>query len=79
MIRYTYTVVKAFILSDASESQQIVAITEKVTGTRFEQGVKYVDYAFPSKKLVPSAVTEILVDEGYIQLVKEETIDLEEN
>lgn len=78
MTRYTYTVVKAFILSDQVDTPRIVSISEKVTGTKFEEGVKYVDYCFPKKKLDPSEITAVLVSEGYIQLVKEETFELEE-
>lgn len=78
MIKYTYTVIKSFVLSGQEDARCpiICSPSTKVSGTRFDLGVKYVDYRFPSKNLNPAEITDILVEEGYIQLLKEESFDI---
>ena len=81
MIKYTYTVIKSFVLSeqDNCSCPAICSPSTKISGTRFDQGVKYVDYKFPTKDLDPAEITQILVKEGYIELLKEETFEIEED
>lgn len=81
VIKYTYTVIRAFVLSGQEDCKCpiICSPTTKNSGTRFEQGVKYVDYKFPTKDLDPAEITQILVEEGYIELLKEETFEIEED
>lgn len=81
MVKYVYSVVNPFIITEDEETgeREILEPSNKnIKGTHFTKKMKYVDYNIPSEDLEPDPLTQDLIDQGYLELDNQKDIDLSE-
>lgn len=71
MVKFKYKVLKKFGIfkTDAGQKRLAKNSDEMSHSSRFKRDTNYVDYIFPKENLEKDDLTEMLVDEGYIELV----------
>ena len=75
MTKYIYKVIKSFVLTkDKQNKPGFSEDVDTTKGTCFSKGENYVDYKSRKKGIAFAAVTELLIDRGFLKLISQ--IDL---
>lgn len=77
MTKYKYKVLKRFGIFKTDDGGRRLAKNsdEWNHSSRFKKGAKYIDYKFPKEGLDQDELTAQLVEDGYIELVKEKQVE----